>query len=43
MITLESGVVFVVHVVVERMIMHALKLLSLIVICAATKKITVAT
>ena len=43
LITLESGVVFVVRLVEERMIMHALTLLSMIVICAATKKITVAT
>ena len=43
MMTLESGVVFVVRLVEERMIMHALTLLSMIVICAATKKITVAT
>merc|ERR1719162_1031610 len=48
MITLESGVVFVVRLVVERMIMHAvtlqfhIQLQRLIVNCAATIKVTVA-
>ena len=49
MMTLESGVVFAVRLVVERMIMHAvtlqfhIQLQRLIVNCAATTKINVAT